>query len=283
MAVRIRFGKTLNQTMLKCFFEDTAELGGGDTRALIDRADDGVRAEIETLIARGTISRTVQEDLTYDKIHRNANNLWSFLFFTGYLKKTGDGRLGDGGEWILDLSIPNTELRYIYTAKIREWFDERVTEKNLDRLFDAILGGDVETFRAELSKLLAESISFMDSAENFYHGFMVGILSRLNGYLVKSNRESGAGRSDLVMYGVSIMDKAVIFELKMAKKFRELPAACEEALRQIEENNYTAYWDDEGYVDIMKYGIAFYRKNCEVRIAPPAVTPAPVPTRSPDT
>jgi hypothetical protein len=163
----------------------------------------------------------------------------------------------------LDLSIPNLELCYIYKVKIREWFKQRLAAKNLDAFFFFFLNGDVETFQRELSTLLAESISFMDSAENFYHGFMAGVLSRLGGYIVKSNRESGDGRSDLVMYAPSgAVGKAVIFEIKPAKKFREMPAACHSALKQIEENNYAAYWDDEGYGDIMKYGIAFYRKNC---------------------
>jgi len=111
----------------------------------------------------------------------------------------------------------------------------------------------------------------MDSAESFYHGFMAGVLSRLKGYRVKSNRESGHGRSDLVMYSVDMRGKAIIFELKQAGKFKEMVGLCDDALRQIEANDYAAYWDDEGYVDIMKYGIAFYRKNCEVRMgeAPP--------------
>ena len=240
--------------------------GNDIVRTLIDRADERARTELETLIARGTISKAIHEDVTYDEIYKNADNLWNFMFFTGYLKKVGEGRLGENGEISFDLSIPNMELRYIYATKIKEWFKESIAEKDLGAFFDAILGGDVETFQAELSKLLAESISYMDSAESFYHGFMAGILSRLKGYLVKSNRESGHGRSDLVMYGISIRDKAIIFELKQARKFRELPAACDEALRQIEDNNYAAYWDDEGYADIMKYGVAFYRKNCEVRL-----------------
>jgi len=122
---------------------------------------------------------------------------------------------------------------------------------------------DTETFRAELSKLLAESISYMDSAESFYHGFMAGILSKLKGYRVKSNRESGHGRSDLVMYA---MERAIIFEFKIAKKFNALPAACEEALKQINDNDYAVCWSEEGYTDIMKYGVAFYRKKCAVKL-----------------
>jgi len=242
--------------------------GNDIVRALIDRTENEAKTELETLIGGGTISKAVHEDITYDEIYKSTDNLWNFMFFTGYLKRVGEWRSNGNGELISDLSIPNMELKYIYTTKVREWFRERIAEKDLGTFFDAILGGDVETFQTELSKLLAESISFMDSAENFYHGFMAGILSRLKGYLVKSNRESGQGRSDLVMHGVSIRDKAIIFELKTAKKFRELPSACDEALRQIEENNYAAYWDDEGYADIMKYGIAFFRKNCEVKKSP---------------
>jgi hypothetical protein len=182
------------------------------------------------------------------------------------LKKVGEA-VDDKGRIVLEMKIPNRELDIIFENKVHEWFKERIAEKNLDVFFNAILSGDVETFQRELSALLAESISFMDSAENFYHGFMAGILSRLKGYRVKSNRESGYGRSDLVMYAVNgAVGKAIIFELKTADKFRSLPAVCEEALKQIEDNNYIAYWDDEGYSDIMKYGIAFYKKRCLIKI-----------------
>ena len=237
--------------------------GNDIVRTLIDRADGEARAELETLIARGTISKAIHEDITYDELRKSADNLWNIMFFTGYLKKIGEGRQGENGEITLDLTIPNMELRYIYVTKIQEWFRESIAEKNLDLFYKAILDGDTETFRAELSKLLAESISYMDSAENFYHGFMAGILSRLKGYRVKSNRESGEGRSDLVMYA---MDRAVIFELKTARKFSELPDLCAEALRQIDDKDYAAYWIDEGYTNVVKYGVAFYRKRCEVRL-----------------
>jgi hypothetical protein len=212
-----------------------------------------------------SISKLVHEDITYDEIDKNAENLWNFLFFTGYLKKVGERF--DGVKKILDLSIPNLELHFIYEVKVREWFEERIIEKNFDSFFNAVLTGDVETFQRELSTLLADSISFMDSAENFYHGFMAGVLSRLKGYRVKSNRESGNGRSDLAMYAASgAVGKAILFELKTVKKFHDLPAACTEALAQIEDNNYAAYWDDEGYSEIMKYGIGFYKKRCMIRL-----------------
>ena len=230
-------------------------------RKLIDKADSTAKEELEILIAGGTISKEIHEDITYDEIEKNVNNIWNFMFFTGYLKKVGSCS-SEEGVLTLNLSVPNIELMYIYKTKIREWFNDYTSQRDLKTLFDAILGGDAEIFQSELSKLLAESISFYDSVENFYHGFMAGILSRLNEYRVKSNRESGDGRSDLILYG---MDKAVMFELKVAKKAKEMPAECEDALKQIEKNNYAAYWDDEGYTDILKYGVAFYKKKCTVR------------------
>jgi hypothetical protein len=93
---------------------------------------------------------------------------------------------------------------------------------------------------------------------------MLGTLKRLKGYTVKSNRETGHGRSDLVMRGG--IDKAIIFELKIAKKFDKLPTECEDALKQIEDNNYAADCIREGYMNIMKYGVAFYKKRCKVML-----------------
>jgi hypothetical protein len=234
-------------------------------RHLIDCADSEMKQDLETLIAGGTITKAIHEDITYDEIEKKPRHLWNFLFFTGYLKKTGRGFMYDNDQLMLELTIPNIELRYIYKNKIQEWFSETITAKNLDAFYCAILSGNVEFFQSELSALLASSISFMDAAENFYHGFMVGILSRLNDYLVKSNRESGNGRSDLVMYGVNPLGKAILFELKPAKKFNEMSAECDKALKQIEDNNYAAYWQDEGYTGILKYGIAFYKKSCLIK------------------
>ncbi|MCL2102100.1 MAG: ATP-binding protein, partial [Fibromonadales bacterium] len=239
-----------------------ANTSGNDiVRKLVDKADSEAKAELEALIAGGSISKLIHEDITYDEMEKSVDNIWNFLFFTGYLKKVSE-TVDHKERIVVELKIPNKELEIIFENKIQEWFEESTRQRDLKALFAAVLCGDSEVFQAELSKILAESISYHDSAENFYHGFMAGILSRLNGYRVKSNRESGDGRSDLVLYG---MDKAVIFELKVVEKFKEMPALCEDALRQIEERNYAAYWDDEGYTNIIKYGVAFYKKRCEVR------------------
>jgi len=233
---------------------------------LIDRANAEMKTDLETLMADGAISKVIHEDVTYKEIDDDTENLWNFLFFTGYLKKDGDGHQSNDGELTLNLSIPNIELKYIYKTKIQEWFKKRIAGKNLDALHNAVLNGDVETFQNELSEILSESISYMDSAENIYHGIMIGTLARLNGYRLKSNRESGDGRSDLVLYSANVNNgKAIIFELKITKELDKLPETCANALKQIEEKNYAAYWDKEGYKSIVKYGIGFYKKRCEIR------------------
>jgi hypothetical protein len=239
--------------------------GNDIVRKLVVSADSGAREELETLLAGGTISKAIHEDITYDEIYNRADNLWNFLFFTGYLKSVG--KSVDGIERIVvELKIPNKELRLVFNDKIQEWFNDKIAEKDLSALFNAILGGNAETVQSELGELLLDTISFMDSAENFYHGFLAGILSRIDGHRAISNRESGKGRSDIALCAATRRGKAVIFELKVASEYSALPAACAEALRQIEERDYAAHWKREGYSDILKYGVAFYRKDCEVRV-----------------
>jgi hypothetical protein len=233
-------------------------------RTLIDRADDAAKTDLDTLIAGGTIKKAIHEDITYDEVEKSVDNIWNFLFFTGYLKKAGEYKDSEDNI-ILDLTIPNRELLYIFRNKIQEWFRETIEQKDLSRLYTAVFEGDAKTFEDELSALLVESISFNDSKENFYHGFLTGVLSRAKGYLVKSNRESGNGRGDIFMKYVSAKGKAIIFELKAADAMRELSAKCDEALQQIEEKQYIKELEDEGYQTILKYGIAFYRKDCMVK------------------
>ncbi|GBU21699.1 hypothetical protein R80B4_01599 [Fibrobacteres bacterium R8-0-B4] len=236
---------------------------------MIDNMDSEAKAGLETLMAGGTVSSVVNEYVTYGDLYSARDNLWNFLLFTGYLKKARDGRQNADGELTLELSIPNIELKYVYKTKIQEWFNKRVAREDTAAFLKAIIDGNTEIFQKELSSLLVESISYMDSEENNYHGFMTGvltILARQNGYLVKSNRESGDGRYDLVLYSANGRDfNAVIFEFKAVKEFDKLPIACENALKQIEEKNYASDWVKEGYENIIKYGIGFYKKRCAVR------------------
>jgi len=237
-------------------------------RDLIDRASNDTKTDLETLMAGNAISKVIHEDITHKEIDDDIDNLWNFLFFTGYLKKAGES-VDYMGRIVVDMKIPNRELGILFEDKIQQWFKKSITQKDHRVLFNAIINGDAETFQAELSTLLANSISYMDSAENSYHGFMSGmlvILAQQNGYMVKSNRESGNGRYDLVLYRLNGDDSAaIIFEFKITQTFNQLSTMCDIALRQIESNNYAADWNKDGYKNIIKYGIGFYGKRCKIR------------------
>ncbi len=231
---------------------------------LIIKADSGTVQEIESLLMGRSIEKPVHEDITYGDIYRSKDNLWNFLFFTGYLK--ADSRSFRSDTIYLEMKIPNREVRYIYNNTIKEWFDRRTETMDFSVLYHAVLSGDTETIENFLKKQLRESISFMDSAEKFYHGFLLGLLGGLRDYRKKSNMESGSGRYDITLIPYDERRPAVILELKRVKKYTEMEKMCREALRQIEERHYDEVLVEEGYPFILKYGICFCRKSCMVKI-----------------
>ena len=235
-------------------------------KSLIDRADDETKKEIELLIEGKTIEKPVHEDITYDEIYKSMDNLYNFLFFTGYFKKVSERVDEKTKQKYLELNIPNEEVKYIFRTKVLNWFDEKIKSEDRTNLYTSVLNGDVKTFQSEINRLLRKTISFNDAYENFYHGFLTGVLSGMDGYIVKSNREAGDGRSDIYIRPVSIFDRAVIIEIKICDKPREIFTKCDMALEQIEEKKYEEELNEEGYEDIIKYGIAFYRKDCIIKM-----------------
>ena len=234
-------------------------------KSLIERADNVTKNEIELLIEGKTIEKPVHEDITYDEIYNSMDNLWNFMFFTGYFKKINE-RMDSEDKRYLELSIPNREVKYIFRTKVLSWFHDKVKSNDLSALYTAIFNKDVDTFQKELNKILRETISFNDAYENFYHGFVVGVLANMHEYIIKSNRESGDGRSDIYIKSMSIFEPAVILELKVCDNPKDIFKKCDEALEQIEEKKYDEELRQEGYENIIKYGISFYRKDCIIKI-----------------
>lgn len=233
-------------------------------RVLVEQADFTVKQEIEALIAGGTIEKPVHEDITYEDIHKTQDNLWNFLFFTGYLKCVKE-RLEDETIF-LTMAIPNMEIRYIFKNTVLDWFQASIKNQNRSNLYHAILDGKPGDFSEIVSGYLMESISFYDFAENYYHGFLAGLLQGFPGYAILSNRESGTGRPDLLLKSPSLRKPAIIIELKLAQSINDMETACDRALEQIEARNYQAALYEEGYRSFMKYGIAFYKKECMAKI-----------------
>ena len=147
-----------------------------------------------------------------------------------------------------------------------EWMDENIRAISRDDLFNAMLKGETETFEDILFDWLQRSISYYDTKENFYHGFLVGLLSGFDNYSVKSNRETGNGRSDIFVLENRRRKLAIVIEIKVASKFNDMSTKCDEALKQIEDKNYEAELKNDGYQKVMKYGVAFYDKSCKVKV-----------------
>lgn len=247
--------------LLKPYWSNTSS--NSIVRTLVERADLSVKQEIEALIEGKTITKPIHEDITYDDMDSTQDNLWNFLFFTGYLKKISEHQ--DGEEILVEMAIPNSEVRYIYKNTVLRWFEEKTKKKELSPLYESILDGDREKMAEILSENLMETISFYDYQESYYHGFLAGMLKNIGNYIVLSNRESGNGRPDIVLKYPSVRGKAVILEIKVARTYQELASKCDEALRQIDEQKYEEALRQEGYSNILKYGIAFYRKECMVK------------------
>ena len=233
-------------------------------RELVERADTQVRREIERMIEGGTIEKPIHEDITYGDVYDSQDNLWNFLFFTGYLKKCGERQNGEQN--YLTMSIPNSEISYIYKNTILAWFDKKIRKADMSQLMKAIDEGDCETMGNFLSAQLMDTISFFDYKEDYYHGFLAGILKSFGNYEVLSNREAGMGRSDLIMKENTFMGRGIILEVKVAKKFGEMEKMCEEALAQIETLQYEHELREDGYQEILKYGVCFFKKGCMVKM-----------------
>ena len=228
-------------------------------RSFIDYAGSNITMKLETLLTGGYIIQHIEENLTYDYLHSSEENLWSILYLTGYLTKARDVELPDE---LSALVIPNAEIKDIFESTVKKWFEDYAKTCNRKPLCDAVGSGDFEFLTKEISKLLQRTISYHDYREDFYHAFLVGIFTGA-GYMVKSNREHGEGRSDIVVYDSS-KGRVAIFEVKYAKELKKLSQSCKEAINQIQDKKYAKEFEED-YYEVLCYGIAFYKKRCMVR------------------
>ena len=229
-------------------------------RTLIEHSGEDAKSSIEKLMRGGSIETYIKETVTYGDLTDCSENIWSFLLFTGYLKVRSVK--SSGTKFVYSLIIPNLEIHGCYTDIIEEYFSKY--KKTVDRgaLYKALLGKDAGGFAEMITDLLKKSISYYDNAEAFYHGLIAGLLSGNIYYRAVSNRETGSGRSDLILYQNDRFINAVIMEFKVCRANEEITAAAQRALRQIDERDYAAEARGIGYKNIIKYGIAFKDKIC---------------------
>ena len=241
--------------------------GNAIVRRLIDKADSVTKNEVESLIAGDEVIKEIHQELTYSELDQSIENLWSVLFTTGYL--TQRGRV-DGRKY--RLAIPNREIRELFITQIREWFrkSSRKDTGTLEAFCQAFPQKDAVKIEKLLNEYLWNTISIRDTSgrekkENFYHGMILGLLRYKENWLVKSNAESGEGYSDILIE-VPESRTGIVVEIKYAED-AAFDSACNKAIQQIEEKHYEAALLGDGMENVVKYGIACYKKRCKVLLA----------------
>ena len=238
--------------------------GNAIVHRLLNKADSVTKNEIENLIAGNEIIKEIHQELTYSELDQSVENLWSVLFTTGYL--TQRGRV-DGRKY--RLAIPNREIRELFITQIREWF--RQTSRNDTGTLETFCQAFPQKNAAKIEELLNEylwnTISIRDTSgrekkENFYHGILQGLLRYKENWLIKSNAESGEGYSDILIE-IPESRTGIIIEIKYAEG-AAFDLSCHKAVEQIREKHYDAILLEDGMENIIKYGIAFYKKRCKV-------------------
>ena len=206
--------------------------------------------------------KTIRQELTYRDIEDSIDNIWSVLYSTGYLTQTA--RL-PGKQ--MKLALPNREVRELFTDLVKDWFREttRADTSRINRFCQAFPAGDAATIQSMLQDYLWDSISVRDTAvrtnrkENFYHGMLLGLLQSQESWSVRSNEENGIGYSDIAVATPERI--GIVIELKYADD-GNLDKSCAEALAQIEAKQYAEGLRRRGMKKILKYGIAFWEKDC---------------------
>ena len=161
----------------------------------------------------------------------------------------------------ISLVVPNKAINQIFINNISQWFVDNVKNHNLHPFLEALWSGDAQLVQDMITRILYETISYYDSAENYYHGFMTGLL-RGAGLAVTSNHESGLGRSDIIVIE-GWCRRAMIIELKRALQYERLEAEASDGLRQIARLKYACGLPPQ-ISKVLKYGIAFWKKECFV-------------------
>ena len=235
-----------------------ANTSGNDlVRRFISKADRNTRNEIEQLLNGKSLVKNLKRELTYREIDDTAENVWSVLFATGYL--TYKGRL-PGRQF--KLVIPNKEIKELFVLLVKEWFQEttRTDMSRIERFVQAFLKGDAALIEEMLHDYLWDSISVRDTAvrqnlkENFYHGLVLGLLRSQGEWLIQSNEEFSICTPE---------QTGIVIELKYAAD-GNLEKSCREALKQIEKRKYAVGLQRKGMKNVIKYGMAFWEKECMV-------------------
>ncbi|MCP4546799.1 MAG: AAA family ATPase [bacterium] len=240
---------------------------GGNTllRRLLTRTDPRFQTHIETLLAGGTVTTPLNENAVLRDLGANDVNIWSLLVFSGYLKPVSAALRED--EWIYELAIPNREVRSFYRIILRDWIRQKAGSR-IDDLLHALLQADWRSFGKLLRDTVTAVLSYHDTAgdepERVYHAFVLGLLTHLSDrYHIRSNRESGYGRYDMLMIPRNSGAPGFVFEFKKVDypDDADAKAAMRSALLQIRQRDYAAELREHGITAIWGVGVVVEGKT----------------------
>lgn len=248
----------------KAFWQST---GSNDiVREIIASATPEITEDLHKLLSGQNITAYIDTSVIYPEVQSNPYSIYSFLLVVGYLRVSAIYPQHDGN-FMCDVGIPNKEIAYVYEKEVLNMTNQNSIAISVSQ---AIFAGDADKLQALLDKFMLEAISSFDSAnEGFYHGMMLGLCAILsNRYQLRSNKESGLGRFDIMLIPRVKSMPGFIYEFKHTKDEKtDLDVLADEALKQINDRKYETELLASGIRDIVKIGIAFRGKNAVVKKA----------------
>lgn len=237
-------------------------------KQLITEGSDDLKTDIEDLIREKIVEKKIEEGIIFSNLTKNPNSIWTLLLFSGYLTIDAIPTYGVPCR----LRIPNLEVNELYKSMILEWFEKSIHQNKYKLLLNSLTKGDVETFSQIFQEFIMSSMSIFDAVsqepEKVYHAFVLGLMIGLKDrYEVKSNRESGFGRYDVMLIPKNTQDLGIIMEFKKIGRFEkiDLDSAVQLALKQIEDKQYAQELLDRGINCILYLGLAFEGKKVLIK------------------
>ena len=252
---------------LKPYWSNTSD--NKIVESLLSKGGKELKEELEQLIRGETIEKVIEENIVLKDISLRENLLWSFLLMVGYLKQTSIKMDPHTGKMHYTLSIPNMEVKTIYINIVESFFADKIENRELGIMLKALTEGDIDVFEEIFSGYVVKSMSFFDTAgeaEKVYHAFVMGLLLWLSpGYEIKSNRESGYGRYDIMIIPNDKNKLGFIIEFKKTRKKETLESAIKSALEQIEKQKYENELLQRGIKNYKKLAIVFKGKEVTIK------------------